>query len=865
MTDFQSLFTGDTYTVPQQRPGEMCGRIALRALHAVAGTHVRLVVLGVEGFDPEALREEILTYAKIEHPHLSIPMDVVRDDRGIVGMVYAQHKSVSAADVMQKRNEGLPEDVALAILREAMVALDELHSADLDHGYIDAQAIRILGQERILIDHIIPPAVRPLFVKPEWLFQDIFHPGAPASVQDRYAIGVVFLSLCSEGFLQLIAGGDVYRKHLLQHGFTEQIAELKNLSQPSKDVLSCLVNNVLERRYQDNESCRRDLVRAISGYTARIARDRESAGPAQVDVNARSDVFNTSDIQQHIGIEKQRDPATELRIERKALKSMAKMVLVNLPQLEASINLAPGASFPRILLEALLKETKVTYGIDQAALDEATVPKQEVRHLVLARGKPPQPGVPGRTVRDEEIVALEASIRLEIKEGGMVVELLSVPDYQLAAEDVHKSLADEGVTVGIVEEAFEQLTTSGADASGRTLIAQGKPAVPSRDAAFYLCDDQGKIPDDQDSLQYRVVSKGARVAQWLRGEFGVPGSTCLGEVIEVAEPENNDPMNLAGEGIDTKRKGAELELLSTRDGVVHRELSGAVKVVGVQQVYGDFEDIESDELVMIHGDVPDGVRVSSSVGIIVMGNVGDAELTTGGDCRVHGRLNGGEQQVQAAGHVHCESVGACTLIAGRLTVDEEIDGAKAVVLGNCTARHVKSGSVVAAGDIRLHEAGITGDDDSVADGVDLWAGHHVPIAIERELNQLQEKKLVAERGRMVEERNEIAEMLDDIRRNEYRFTVGGYIQKEHLRQIQDRLTRIKVRGKYIEEALEHAREDIVDKKEQVADLREGSDNSGAHIAIEQAHTGIVVRLAQAEARVLEKTQDSFFHRISHNT
>jgi uncharacterized protein (DUF342 family) len=310
--------------------------------------------------------------------------------------------------------------------------------------------------------------------------------------------------------------------------------------------------------------------------------------------------------------------------------------------------------------------------------------------------------------------------------------------------------------------------------------------------------------------------------------------------------------------LELMREHQRIFLQATRDGVVSREPEGRINVVGVQQVRGDLpegNDIDSDDLVMIEGDVPDGISINSRVGIIVKGSVGDAELTTGGDCRIDGEVAPGEREIHVAGHLRAQSISGRSIIAGSLVVEGELADTKAVVLGDVRAGSVPTGSIVAAGSITIQEAGGEGAE------VELWAGHHVPHAISRELAQLEEKRLVAERGRMVGERNEIFEMLGEIKRNEYRFTVGGYIQKHHLQQIQDRLSRIKVRSKFIDEALEEAREVIVDKKDELHQLHDLTDDSGARIAVGHAHTGIVVRLARAEARKLEASQQDLHHQL----
>jgi uncharacterized protein (DUF342 family) len=857
------------------------------ALSVKDKTVINVMLLPAESLptnDPgwqEALTTQTQTLAGIHHELINQVIDAGIHDDGRPFVAYQRQQSVSLNRVVSARSEPMDELLALLIVRSAAQGVAQLHAADFPHGHVDLNCIRLLGRKHIQLGFLTPTVLNLALhqVQDGWsLFRaPQFDPAAPKPCYDIYGLCMALLCTQAPQFWAMTQTNVEGTKRIQKDGgVTQVLAALGHASDSLRSILECGLCQSIDSGYQTIEAFIGDCTDAIGGQKARHASGRMQVVRADGDheeEGRRSNFFNTDDIQEHIRKHRNEDDenddsakSEEPVIDEAMLAIVAKLVVVNKDQLTASINLAPGTCFPRHLLSKVIERAGVRYGLIEANIILATRLSNEVRRLTIARGDPPRPGKPGRNVYGNETVPLIQAAQVEIRKDGMEAVIHSVPDEAVDLDTLNKAVQDAGIRIALIPGALERISRGETEAHGCTVIARGEHAIQARRSQYQPSDKQyreedeaqevlsklGQSPITLDSL--RMVGNGESIAVWRQGTYPKDGYNVYGQTIPAEKIDQPTPAGLAGEGTELHRnKRLLVYLRAKRDGAMQILDDGTIRVIAVRQVHGDFEatdeEVDTDDLMVIHGDVADGIVIHTAGGLVVYGNLGDAEVQTGGNIEVHGDILPGSRPVQCAGSLQAANIQGRQLMAGEVTVANHVDGSEITATGEVTIGSIAGGRVVAAGNITVKED--IGDDAETP--TELWAGHHVGHAIKRDLAILEEKKLRSERTHMLSERNDLREMIENISRTQYRFSVGGWMGKDYLLQLKDRVSRVKLRGSAIDNSLESVRHVIVDQVEESEQLDQLSDNTRAYIRAKTVHGGVTLKLADAESRTFKQS------------
>ena len=189
--------------------------------------------------------------------------------------------------------------------------------------------------------------------------------------------------------------------------------------------------------------------------------------------------------------------AAAQRIDPIQLKALTKRIIVDPVGLRAWLVLAPGANFPRFLLEQILAAAGITLGIDSCALNEATRPSQIPRRIVLAHGEPPSPGMAGRSIRGQPIPPLDEPISIQVDDEGMEAIALTKPSSLITKAELEPILRRSAVRFGLDVAALHRLCEGPADPTGRSIIAVGQPTDLGEPAGFRLSPVVANVSIDQ--------------------------------------------------------------------------------------------------------------------------------------------------------------------------------------------------------------------------------------------------------------------------------------------------------------------------------------------------------------------------------
>ena len=837
-----------TYQLIKSKPSRFRGLDVLSVEQLPERVPARLLMLPSESLTiADQIIEEATRLMEIEDERIVCPIDIV-DVNNSLGFIFPADSAVTIGQVFQRYEHAFAESISVMICAATLELMSKIHQHNCCLHGIHADNVQLLGRKRVRIGPMLPPSCAIFLKKPHHLFNPSNKPAHEfTALDDLY--GVAVLLLC---FLQsnLWSFGDKHHttmQFIKDEGLLPYIDALTEVSDDSIEFLRQALSNKEAQRYRDAKTMREDLKRSLAGLSLRI-----SKAPIQEDAG-RSNLYNTRDINAHIEKRENTHQRTETRVDRKRLKFLAKLVVLSESGLTAHINLAPGTCFPRTLLVKLLQTAGVVHGIDESAVAEATRSMPSIRRIVLARGTPPYPGKAGLSVRGVKISALQKSISIDVSPDGMRAIAHARPKQAISHEDIQKSLQAADVNFGIIPSAVQQLQQQGCGIEGEILIAQGRLATPGI-SAHYL------IAEGFERADKRTVKRNHVVASWRKASPALNGQRVDGSTITASIAADKQPSDLAGEGVEIHREQQDIILRATSDGVIQQQPDGTISVLPIREIYNGVragEEQVCEDVLVIYGDVADGAILRADSGIRIEGELGDAEVHCGGDMEVLGDINGGKQKIHAAGVVKAENIKSAHVVAYAISVTSHIQHSDIVSLSDVRAYHIANSSITAANDITCHDAG-----SEEGELCTLWAGHHIPLAIQLDIAVLQEKRLCSERTRMIKERNTLAGDAERMKQKAYRFNVGGFINSEHLQLLHDRIAQLKNRDEHLHQSLEDARHIIVEHKEQADELKSTADNDRAIIKAEHVFAHVDMKVAESATRHFTNEQEQVIHKLS---
>ena len=215
------------------------------------------------------------------------------------------------------------------------------------------------------------------------------------------------------------------------------------------------------------------------------------------------------------------------------------------------------------------------------------------------------------------------------------------------------------------------------------IIAKGTAPIHGKDASIKLFFDNGKenhLKEKKDgTVDYKELSKidsvlkGAVLAEYITETSGVNGVDVLGEVIT------------AHIGVSTKFVAGKNTILNettktisaTEDGIPSEE-AGVIKIDPTLSIKKDLDlsvgNIDFSGDVSIGGDVLDGFKIKAGGNITINGNVGSAELISGGKISIHGGVAGKKK-----GFIKCQKIEAKYLNEALVEAEVEVKVLKGIV------------------------------------------------------------------------------------------------------------------------------------------------------------------------------------------
>jgi serine/threonine protein kinase/uncharacterized protein (DUF342 family) len=544
-----------------------------------------------------------------------------------------------------------------------------------------------------------------------------------------------------------------------------------------------------------------------------------------------------------------------VNLDEKQLQVLAKRIIVDQGGLRASLALAPGASFPRWMLEQIITAAGVCYGLVEASLHAATFPKDLPRRLVLARGTPPSPGIAGRSVRNEGIDPIALSVSIEISPDQLQATAYTRPGQMARKEDLERGVKETAIRFGIDAEVLKRLVDGPPFPGGRVVVARGRAPDPGRAPGFALSSSIENTTVDAlaGAGNLRKVDAGELIAWW---DDGVPvhaGMDVLGRRIDPVPHEQTTPERCAGAGTELAREAdGRLALRARVAGFVQRQTDGCVRVVGVFSVDGDVgpndPPIVTDEVVVVRGTVKAGAKITSASDVVIMGDLEDATISAGGSLEVDGCIKAGDNPVEAGGTVVATQADGRTLMAGALRIDGEVRNCELRATGDVRVRKLVGGGITAGGNVLID---IVGDGDGTT--TTLWAGHHLTRAEEAKIAELAAKKADAERGKVMRERQNLEAEVERNKFQQSRMQNMAFINAPVAKALQDRLRQLELEAARAAEADETARRTLAQTRQDARRANEKGENARARIEVGiVAHAGVVVRLADGEAEALRE-------------
>ena len=544
-----------------------------------------------------------------------------------------------------------------------------------------------------------------------------------------------------------------------------------------------------------------------------------------------------------------------ITIDPAQLAVLAKRVIVDQGGLRASLALAPGASFPRWMLDQILQAAGVCHGLVEASLHAATFPKDVPRRLVLARGMPSSPGIAGRSVRNEPLDMVQGSVTLDVTPDQLQAVAFTRPGQLARREDLERVIKQAGLRFGLDPEALRRLVDGPPLPGGRVVVARGRTADPGRAPGYLLTGDvtNTTVENLASEGNLRKISAGEIIAWWDDGMAAHPGMDVLGRDLAPPPLEPLTPEKAAGAGTELARSDdGRLALRSRVSGFVQRQADGCVRVVGIFAVEGDLgpddPPIVTDDVVVVRGTVRAGASITSASDVVVMGDLEDATITAGGNVEIDGAVSSGKP-IEAGGEIVLRGGGESrTLMAGSLRIEGEVRNCELRATGDVRVRKLIGGAITAGGNVRLD---VVGDNDGTT--TVLWAGHHLTRAEEAKIAELAAKRADAERARIMRQRHAAESDLQRALSTTTRMNGASFINPAAAKQLQDRLKLLELEAARATPDDEAARASLAKSRQDARAATEKGENARARIEIGIiAHAGVVVKLADGEAEALKE-------------
>ncbi len=827
------------------------------------------------GFRARFLREAQLS-ARINHPHVVTCYDAGAQD----GLLYMALELVTGGDLLgllARRGGKLDATLALTLLRDAFHGLEAVEAGGLIHRDLKPANIFLTdrGQAKLADLGLARPQSGDDRTTQAGMIM-----GTPAYMPPEQAQGANDLDIRADLYA---LGATLY--HLLTgrppfHADNPVATLMKVINEPVPDPralnaevsapLAAFVQRLMAKspnaRPASAHAARTELeglLTPAAGPTPqRTPRPNDVAVPTPArptpTLTPRAATPSNSPVPAPSAIAKNRPtpittprpPSAPIGLNDAQMGALVKRIVIEKDGSKAALILAPGANFPRFLLEKILESAGIVHGLLPNALTEATRPSSVPRRIVLAKSDEPSPGVPGRSVLGERIEPLAQALVIRISEDGMSAIGYCLPNQLCPPTEVEREVKLAGLRYGLEQATLRRLVEGPAFGDGRAVVARGRAMQPILGEHFALSVDAANA-EAAANLQFKPVTPGTVLAVWSPGQPGKAGMDVLGREVKPRPPEPRTPEECAGEGTELGRdRDGRMVLRATRTGCCQQQLDGAVRVVGILEIPGDLgpdhPPIDTDDLVVVRGTVKAGASITSSSDIVVMGDLEDAQINAGGSLSISGEIRSGDQELAVAGTVQAGSLGVRTVMAGEVRISGTVKNGQIQATGAIRVGRVIGGQLTAGGDV---QADVVGDKDGTT--TELWAGHHLTYAQQAKLAKLAERRVEAERSRLLADCRIIESEVAASDGRAQRMGAKGFARDAALATNQARLERLRQEQERLRVAAEQSRLELMRSRQMATDLGNKGDNAGARITVNVvAHEGAVMKLADLEPETL---------------
>jgi serine/threonine protein kinase/uncharacterized protein (DUF342 family) len=850
-----------------------------RAMQASLKREVALKVVSAAFSGDPAFCERFLREARagalVNHPNVVTCFDAGEAD----GQLYMAMELVTGGDLAQlidKRGGRLDEKLALALLKDATSGLEAIEAARLVHRDIKPANIFLTdhGQAKLAdLGLVCFSTGDDRMTKPGTVM------GTPAYIAPEQARGVPDVDIRADIYslgatlFHLVTGQPPYASEspitTLVKSLNEPMPDPRSLrpdiSPTTVAIISFASDKDREKRYQSARQLREDLECALNGQRLRHAQVPSSLTRNTTPTATTPTKAPTPTITQRVSTPPSVTPVSSSRpptpppgnpkINAEQLKLLTKRIVLDGEVLKAWLVLAPGASFPRFMLEQILEAAGICYGVDQGAVNEATRPSTLPRRIILARGDPATPGFGGTNVRGESIPPLIVPVSITVAEDMMSAVALTQPGKLITKEQLEPVLKRSGLRFGIDVVGLHRLVEGPADSQGRMEIARGRAPIPGKCAGFHLgtAVNNTTVDDLARTRNLQRVQPGTVLATWQDTITGSDGMDVLGRVVPVAAVAELKPEDCAGEGTEVGRdRTGSLVLRATRVGLCQQQVDGLVRVVGAVEIPGDLgpdsPPVVSDDLVVVRGNVKAGAKISCTSDVVIIGDLEDAAISVGGSLEINGSIGPGDQEVVAGGTLIAGAANVRRIMAGNLKISGEARNCALLASGDIQVAKVVGGSLTAGGSVSV---GTAGDKDGTT--TELWAGHNLSYQQQNQLAKLEAERLDAERSRLIAHCRAMETEVVAAQGRNQRLVGAQFVRKEALDALQRQLQDLADSKKRLSEDGEHSRKQLARQRKLVSDLTNLGDNDKAAVKVGVvAHSGVVARLADIEPEVLNE-------------
>ena len=833
-----------------------------RGVHENGGADVAIKIMKGTGNVQEEQRflAEGRVLQDIHHKHVIRCLDLGECDDGLY-MVLDLYSKGDVRGLMEANGGHIPERLALEITRDIASGLQALEDAQLVHRDIKPDNIFISDENfAVLADFGVVrnmeesqrmtqagmPVGTVAYMAPE----QAEAMGKVDCRTDIYAVGATLFAMLT-GRPPFLGENPMMTMLMVVN---ELFPDVRKMVPGCHSGTVQLVNKATSKKRDDRYQSAAEFVEAIQG----VLNSLDDEASQRTETN-KTEVMKTDLALGSEGSQIVSDKAMLDQLDPAALARVVQRVRIKEDGLTAWINLAPEASFPSVLLRAILDRRGVTYGIREGSLLDASRPSSGSRRVVLAAGDPPSPGCAGKDIFGQQVPPLRDPAQISLNEDLTEAWLLTVPMQNPSREQVQEAIKDSGIRFGIKRDVLKNICEPPASQTGRTLMAQGTPMKEARPDGFVLCDEQGReVTHEKANL--RAVHHGDIIAIWTEGEPGLAGMDVMGNPIPVPEVVSENMDSLAGEGTEVGRdKKGRMVLRAAKGGHVQFRVDGVIRVVRLIEIDGDLgiteDGLNSDDVVVVKGSVRSGARISCSNDVVIEGDLEDASIDAGGSIEVHGDIQMGLAPVVGVDAIMVQGNVQRKVVAGNLRVDGKVEHCELVATGDITVKHAIGGSITAGGSVRVAYAG-----DEFGTATELWAGRSESYEDEARMAQLAERRLAAERERMVKECQILEKKLADEERRSVR--IQGAVKKDTFERHQRMLERMEKRWIEAEAMRESSRQQLSEQRRDVTKLGRKAHAEDCEIIISVlARSGVSARLADADPMLIREDRPKLHLRL----